>query len=264
MWMKHPKPSVGPHASSIYDSASSNSDPNAIAGLLDNPIWNALRTEHSALALGNRLALRYPAEIGPLSGIPDQSAASYEALRTIAGPGGVVALFFEDPPSPPPGWMLLRDGLLYQMICLEPATEDPTRTAVQSVPAPEFRRLSAADVPAMIELAELTEPGPFHHRTIELGVFFGIFHSGRLLGMAGQRLQLPQFIEVSAVCTHPEARERGYARALMAKVIADIRSRGKTPILHVFASNSSAISVYKTLGFTHRRSLHLAVLRNEA
>jgi ribosomal protein S18 acetylase RimI-like enzyme len=262
--MKHPNPSLSPSRFSLYDSASSNSDPNAITSVLDNPIWNALLTEHSALALGNRLALRYPAEIGPLSGIPDQSAASYEALRTIAGPGGVVALFFEDPPSLPQGWMLLRGGWLDQMICLQPATEDSTTATAQPIPDAEFRQLTPADVPAMIELAELTEPGPFHHRTIELGVFFGIFYSSRLLGMAGQRLQLPQFIEVSAVCTHPEARGRGYARGLMAKVVADIRSRGKTPILHVIASNSSAISVYKTLGFTRRRSLHLAVLRNEA
>ncbi len=246
------------------DSASSNAGPNAITSLLDNPIWNALLTEHSALALGDRLALRYPAEIGPLSGMPDQSTASYEALRTIAGPGGVVALFFEDPPSPPPGWTLQRGGLLYQMICLEPIAEDSTTAVVQPVPAPEFRRLNPADVPAMIELAELTEPGPFHPRAIELGVFFGVFHSRRLLAMAGQRLQLPQFIEVSAVCTHPDVRGRGYARTLIKRVIADIRKQGKTPILHVFASNSSAISVYKTLGFSHRRNLHLAVLKNEA
>ena len=55
----------------------------------------------------------------------------------------------------------------------------------------EFRPLTAADVPAMVELAELTEPGPFRERTIELGPFFGIFESGRLLAMAGQRTHLP-------------------------------------------------------------------------
>ena len=125
-----------------------------------------------------------------------------------------------------------------------------------------LRRLTPADVPAMVELAELTEPGPFRARTSELGEFFGIFDGGRLLSMAGQRLRLPGFIEVSAVCTHPDARGRGFARMAMAQVMADILGRGATPFLHAFADNP-AIRVYEALGFTRRRSLHLAVLQAE-
>ena len=117
--------------------------------------------------------------------------------------------------------------------------------------------------PAMIALAELTEPGPFRQRTIELGAFFGIFESGRLLAMAGQRLHLPDFVEVSAVCTHPDVRGRGYARMLIATVVDEIRERGKTAFLHSFSDNHSAIRVYESLGFTLRRSLHLAVLKND-
>jgi predicted GNAT family acetyltransferase len=127
----------------------------------------------------------------------------------------------------------------------------------------EFRPLTAADVPAMVELAELTEPGPFRERTIELGPFFGIFQSGRLLAMAGQRTHLPQFVEVSAVCTHPDARGRGYARMLIATVMDEVRQRGKTPFLHSFADNYPAIRVYESLGFTLRRNFELAVLRND-
>jgi predicted GNAT family acetyltransferase len=111
-------------------------------------------------------------------------------------------------------------------------------------------------------LAALTEPGPFRARTCELGEFFGIFEGGRLVSMAGQRLRLPSFIEVSAVCTHPDARGRGYARAAMVRVMEDILSRGATPFLHAFADNP-AVRVYEALGFTHRRSLHLAVLQPE-
>lgn len=223
---------------------------------LDNPIWNTLRTEHSPLAVGDGLARRYPADIGPLSGMAAQSNACYEALRKLACAGGVLGLFFEEPPAPPEGWALLRGGQLSQMICLEPASKLPAPTA-------ETRRLTPADVPAMVELAELTAPGPFRKRTIELGAFWGIFDSGRLLAMAGQRMQLPQFVEVSAVCTHPDARGRGFARTLMSTVVSDIQLRGKTPFLHVFADNHPAIHVYENLGFTLRRTLHLAVLKNE-
>jgi len=126
-----------------------------------------------------------------------------------------------------------------------------------------LRHLTRADVPAMVELAELTEPGPFRARTSELGEFFGIFESGHLLAMAGQRIRLPGFIEVSAVCTRPDARGRGYARVVMSEVIADILGRGALPMLHVLADNHAAIRVYEALGFTHRRRLHLAVLQAE-
>ncbi|HEY1895394.1 MAG TPA: GNAT family N-acetyltransferase [Terracidiphilus sp.] len=226
---------------------------------LDNPIWNSLLTEHRSFAVSNALARRYPAAVGPLSGIARQSEANYETLRELAGPGGVVVLFCQEKPAPPSGWTLVRGGVLSQMVCTGPAESVP----ITLTRGEEFRPLTAADVPAMVELADLTEPGPFRERTIELGPFFGILQSGRLLAMAGQRTHLPEFVEVSAVCTHPDARGRGYARMLIATVMDEIRQRGKTPYLHSFADNYGAIRVYESLGFTLRRNLELAVLKND-
>ena len=135
--------------------------------LLDNPIWNALLTDHRAVALVNGPARRYPPAIGPLSGIPEQTEESYEALRTLAGPGGTLALFLQDPPAPPAGWTLIRTGSLVQMLNQGPSTVRIARLSSGIT----FRRLAVDDVPAMLELAELTEPGPFRIRTIELGDF---------------------------------------------------------------------------------------------
>ena len=126
----------------------------------------------------------------------------------------------------------------------------------------EFRPLAASDVPEMVALADLTKPGPFRDRTMELGAFFGIFEAGRLVAMAGQRLHLPHHVEVSAVCTHPDARGRGYARLLIAKVMEEIRQRGKVPFLHSLAENEAAVRVYRSLGFRERRMFELAVLKN--
>ncbi|HEX9201672.1 MAG TPA: GNAT family N-acetyltransferase [Acidobacteriaceae bacterium] len=224
--------------------------------VLDNPIWNALNTEHSALALGGGLARRYPAEIGPLSGLVGQTDAAYEELREQAGPEGVVAQFLESPWEPRPGWELVRDGLMSQMIWSGGARPNSFLPANATL-----RLLAAADAPAMLELAKLTEPGPFGRRTHELGTFFGIFEADRLVAMAGQRIHLPGFTEVSAVCTHPDARGRGYARAVMLEVIAEIARRGETAFLHVFAANEAAIRVYEGLGFERRRGLYLAVLK---
>ena len=228
--------------------------------LLDNPIWNALTTEHAALALADGQARRYPAEIGPLSGLAEQTPEAYESLRglTGTGSGGFTAQFLAEPPIDRPGWSLIRGGLMTQMIW----SGDVVPSIALPAGAATLRRLTPDDVPAMVALAELTEPGPFRTRTAELGEFFGIFEAGRLLSMAGQRTRVPGFIEVSAVCTHPDARGRGYARAAMLQVMADILGRGATPYLHAFADNP-AIRVYEALGFTHRRGLHLAVLQAE-
>ena len=216
-------------------------------------------TEQSSLALGGELARRFPAEIGPLCGMKEPTAACYEALRSLTSPGEALAILFTEPPTPPAGWAIAHYDVLDQMICREPRNPESSHVPKE----PKFRRLTPADIPAMLELAALTAPGPFNRRTIELGVFFGILDSGRLLAMAGQRMHLPQFVEVSAICTHPDARGRGYARTLSIAVMEDIRQRSKTPFLHVRSSNLRAIHVYEGLGFTLRRKLHFAVLKTD-
>jgi GNAT superfamily N-acetyltransferase len=243
----------------------SNADPSVIdaqylkpqtgEALLDNPILNSLLTEHRSLAVPEGSALRYSPPIGPLAGVPDQSRESYDALQVLAGPAGILALFFPDPPAPPAGWSLVRGGVLTQMICRRPRL---VQTALSA--GAGLRRLGALDVPAMVELATLTEPGPFRERTIELGNFYGIFEGDRLLAMAGQRMRVPGFIEVSAVCTHPDARGRGYAGMLMSEVIREVVAEGATPFLHAFSDNP-AVRLYERLGFTHRRSFQLAVIK---
>lgn len=230
----------------------------SLDALLDNPIWSALTTDQAKFAAGGALARRYQDEIGPLSGIAEASAAAWKALGALAGPGGVVALFFLEEPQVPAGWTVFRSGWLYQMIAHEP------RLGVGEAPAgAELRTLTAADSGAMVELAELTEPGPFRLRTMELGDFFGIFHGDRLVSMAGMRMQVPGATEVSAVCTHPEARGRGYARMLMSRVMERIVAAGRTPFLHTRQDNAGAIRVYESLGFRQRQSMVFAAVKRD-
>ncbi len=225
------------------------------AQLLDNPIWNALTTDHAALAVGGADARRYPSEIGPLSGMPMDSEAGWAALGELAEPGGVVGLFFRETPRIPASWTVVRRGELVQMVA-----ERPAPVAIAEPAGMTLRVLTKEDAPAMVELAELTEPGPFRLGTLELGTFFGILDGGRLLAMAGKRMHMPGFIEVSGVCTHPEARGRGYARLLMSCVMEEIMAAGRTPFLHALASNAGAIRVYEDLGFRVRRGLEFAAV----
>jgi predicted GNAT family acetyltransferase len=219
--------------------------------LLDNPIWHSLTTLHSRFAAGGELARRFDPEIGPLAGIKEQSTEAYRALGELLSPGQAAALFLDSAPELPSGWRLLRHEPMDQMIC-ETAPAMPDGRV-------RLEKLGADDVPEMLELTALTEPGPFRPRTYDLGGFLGIREKGRLAAMAGQRLALPGFTEVSAVCTHPDFRGRGYGLALVAAVADVIHARGDVPILHVLSTNAAAIHVYKSAGFTLRRKLHLVV-----
>jgi ribosomal protein S18 acetylase RimI-like enzyme len=222
--------------------------------LLDNPIWHALSTEQRALAQGNGLAKRFPSDVAPFGGLIDQSAAAYEALEEIL-PGAVTALFLDAEPTLPSNWEMVHSGEMYQMICEAPAHLDERQI---------FRELTKADVPGMLALTELTEPGPFLPRTIELGAYLGVHDAGSLVAMAGERLHLTGFTEISAVCTHPQYRGRGYGNALLSALISRITQRGETPILHVRTENLTAVRLYEKLGFHVRAQLHLAIIKYRA
>jgi predicted GNAT family acetyltransferase len=121
--------------------------------------------------------------------------------------------------------------------------------------------LGDEDAPEMVALAHLTEPGPFLARTHAMGNFLGIRIGGRLAAMAGERMRLPGYTEVSSVCTHPDFRGRGLARRLSAAVAARIEARGDQPFLHAWKTNQPAISLYEGLGFTVRAEVNVAVLK---
>ena len=114
------------------------------------------------------------------------------------------------------------------------------------------RALGAGDVPEMLELAAVTEPGPFFARTIELGLYLGIRDGGRLVAMAGERMLLDDYTEISAVCTAPSHQGRGYARSLMAALMHKVLDEGREPFLHVKQENGARL-LYERLGFRTSR-----------
>lgn len=224
---------------------------------LDNPIWHSLRTRQSDIAIGDDRARRYPGYIGPLSGVAEETPACYEALHALlAAPTDVLVTFSPQAPRTIPHFTLQRTGAIYQMVRTRRVPAVPIADDL------DLRRLTTPDAPEMVALAEATEPGPFRPRTLELGTFYGVFHEGGLASMAGKRMHLPGYVEVSGVCTYPEARGRGYARLLMSLVIEEIEESGDTPFLHVLTENP-AVHLYESLGFQIRQTLHYAVLTAE-
>lgn len=113
----------------------------------------------------------------------------------------------------------------------------------------------------MLSLTALTKPGPFFKRTIEMGRYFGLFDGDKLVSMAGERLQMPGYTEVSAICTDPDYHGKGYASLLTSVVCEKIIAEGNTPFLHVRYDNTRAIDVYKKLGFEINADVHFAIFK---
>ena len=97
----------------------------------------------------------------------------------------------------------------------------------------------------------------FHHFPQHDCQLFSFF-----CGPQGERLRLPGYTEISAVCTRAEYRGRGYARALVHSLATRIIARNEIPFLHVELENTNAIRVYEGLGFRERRRLQLIVLQS--
>jgi GNAT superfamily N-acetyltransferase len=217
---------------------------------LDNPIWFALTTEHRTLARSHGLARRYPPDVSPLAALLHPTNDAFADLRQLVSPGEHVALFTASSFEVPGDWQVDRSRWIEQMICEVPLVSPPV------APLP----LGVTDVPEMLELTAATEPGPFLPQTIQMGSYFGIRAvDGRLVAMAGERLQSTECVEISAVCTHPEFRGRGYAQALTTFLAAQVLAAGKIPFLHVKSENGAKV-VYQKIGFHLRAAIYLTVI----
>lgn len=217
---------------------------------LDRLIWTALTTRQAHFAEGGEQARRMRAAIGPFAATADASPEAAAALAAQIPDGGDISLLEPNPPALPAGASLAMSRAGVQMLARE-LTADGRSFPIEP--------LGDADAAEMRALAELTKPGPFRAETHRLGRFVGIRDGGRLVAMAGERLQIDGFIEVSAVCTHPDYRGRGYGAALMRTVGARICAEGAQPFLHSYADNTGAIALYRKLGFTHRADVTHAV-----
>jgi predicted GNAT family acetyltransferase len=218
---------------------------------LDRPIWSALISRQAALAQGDARALRFDPAYGLFAASADRAPAALDALAALAPAEGPIGLVEPDLPPVPPGLHLVSTALCHQMTA-ESVAPRPADFAILP--------LGDSDAPEMLALATLTKPGPYFARTHRLGGFVGAKVDGRLVAMAGERMKVPGFTEVSGVCTHPDHRGKGYAAALMAHVAAGIVARGETPFLHSYSDNEGVIALYEKMGFRLRRQVTYTLL----
>lgn len=213
---------------------------------LDNPLWSSLTTAQTHFSRGRAHAKRYEAEVAPFAAIESVSAQAAEALADIVRAGESIYLVAVAPELHE-GWTLTSSDRAVQMLW-------SAGTALPSIDS-DVRELTAADTPDMVALTQLVFPGYFRARTPEMGRYHGIRKAGVLAAMAGERMRLTGFQEISAVCTHPDFVGRGYASKLVAQLVRESMQRGVTPFLHVSESNARARALYERLGFVERCTL---------
>jgi predicted GNAT family acetyltransferase len=218
---------------------------------LNNPVWVALNSGNAQLAQGGASARSFQERISPFVGLRDFSKHAFDALETIPTelPMAVVSKDFVTPTNT---FEILQREKILQMV-FNKETVEPLK--MDSV------KLNTLHVPLMLELTQLTRPGPFLDHTIRFGNYFGIFESERLAAMAGRRFHADRFIEISAVCTHPNFSGRGYAGKLMLAEVVRILLEDSTPYLHVRPGNEGAIRLYQKLGFDIHQEVNLLVFK---
>ena len=217
--------------------------------LLD-PVRSALNGVHAHFAVGHAPARRYPSEVAPFAVIDDTSEPTLARLEALMAPGDQVYIF-DEPPSRMNGLSAGPPLHTFQML----GPEHPTVDARDEGCSPML--MTSEDAGEMFELITLAFPGFYQPRTHEMGTYYGIRIDGRLVAMAGERLCMTGYREISGVCTHPAHVGRGYARTLMNCLIRDHAAAGVKSFLHVGQANKRAAAIYQRMGFRVARSIAL-------
>ncbi|SAK67211.1 FR47 domain-containing protein [Caballeronia catudaia] len=223
---------------------------------LDRPIWTALTTRQAHLGFGDALARRFHPDVAPFAAIASDTPDAWRALQALMEPHEQVAILSANDAKGIDALQSKRVGTIHQMIAPRRFTQDADDSDVI--------RLNAADTDDMLALVQRTKPGPFGKRTREMGAYIGIREKGELIAMAGERMSIDGYVEISAVCVDERCRGRGLAGRLMNILRGEIGRRGETPFLHVFSHNESAIGLYERLGFELRHAFALTQVSHAA
>ncbi len=219
---------------------------------LENPIWAALTSAQAHLATGMGDAQGYRPEVAPFAAVPHDGMA-LDAASCAKLPPDV--FFLAALPALADGFELAPLGGVTQMVYSGAPIAAPG--AADGV---EVLSLEGCDED-MVALTDAAFPGYFRRRTGIMGRYIGIRDGVRLVAMCGERMDLGNLRELSAICTHPEYRGRGYADLLMRHTMHAMQQQGVVPFLHVGAANLRAQALYKSLGFVITRELKHARLK---
>lgn len=211
---------------------------------LDNPVWHSLNETHRDFSIIYDDLKCYDPGFCPFGGYEGTN----DITKEIAGYAKLISSFFIVGNKPPiPQGLALKN----ELVCLQMTIGHHTGVEMER----EIIRLNHQYEEALFQLVNLVQPGYFKKNTSQLGDYYGIFKNGNLVAVTGERMKMNDFVEISAIVTHPEHTGRGYAKQLINHVVNKIFDDGKIPYLHVAETNTGAISLYRKLGFELRRKI---------
>ncbi|MEY8861743.1 GNAT family N-acetyltransferase [Tenacibaculum singaporense] len=214
---------------------------------LENPVWHSLRETHEKFAINYDGVKFYNPIVCPFGAFTDVSKTT-DALNEYSK---LTDKFFLVSENKTPTYDKDKILLYKKIDGCQMILEDLTDFDIIE----EIVPLTEEHIDEIYNLVWLVMPGYYRKRTFDMGKYFGIFKDNKLVAVTGQRMQTDNFIEVSAVVTHPEHTRKGLAKQLSQHVTKEILKTGKHPILHTNKGNP-AIQLYEKLGYKLTRDMN--------
>lgn len=213
---------------------------------LDNPVWFSLSETHEKFAIDGDGIKFYPPDYCPFGGFINHE----NTVNPITEYAKLTDSFYIIGKKPIiPNHLKLNDELVcHQMIIYK---------KIDEIRNDEIVKLNEKHLDDLLELVKIVYPEYFKKKTYTLGNYYGIYKDNQLLAVTGERMQMKNFTEVSAVITHPDHTGKGYAKQLVAHTVNTIFDQNKTPFLHVSKANIGAIKLYVKLGFQTRKKISI-------
>lgn len=212
---------------------------------LDSPVYHSLTEYHQKFCLQFGNSIFYHPEVasfgGSLKPVSEKEVLEYGKLCDDF-------LIFGAKPD-----LGNNTTELSQLVCDQYVLEIQIKIDLQQ----DILLLGEKDHEELLGFVKKFYPHYFKNRTPELGRYFGIFKKDKLVAVTGERMQMADMTEISAVITDTDHLGKGYAKQLVAFVSQKIFEDGKTPFLHVAENNIGAKKLYEKLGFDHRGKINL-------
>lgn len=211
---------------------------------LDNPVWYSLSESHKEYAITYDDTLFYDPEYCPFGAALNTKKSS----NAIAQYSNLSSNFFIVGEKPEiPAHLKIEN----ELVCLQMMIRSPINIPIFDT----IIKLEESQREDLMGLVKIVYPEYFKSKTATLGNYYGIYKDNQLVAVTGERMQMNDFIEVSAVITHPNYLGKGYAKQLVAHTANAILNQNKTAFLHVYEKNFGAIKLYEKLGFETRRKI---------
>lgn len=214
---------------------------------LKNPVWHSLKETHKDFVVEFDGVLFYRPEICTFGSFYEESKTREASAEYIKCSNEFFFVSENQTPTVDESKVYLEKKI------------DGCQMVLDKLPdvqiTEEIVLLDESYIEEIYDLVCLVMPGYYKKRTYEMGNYYGILKDGKLVSIAGQRMQTSLFIELSAVVTHPYYTKKGLAKQLIAYNSREILKENKIPILHTNKGNL-AISLYERLGFKLTRDMN--------